>query len=116
MKARTFSEWTEAQEWAKEVNRELVPTGCTDSERIVEKWENDSSRVELWKQNNEYDAEGDRDSLFCLVTCFLVSVLVDKSDEGYKVIEVCDSHEEASEAFEKWQRHLTSGSGNYPEQ
>jgi hypothetical protein len=115
MKVRTFSEWTEAQEWAKEVNRELVPTGCTDSERIVEQWSNDSSRVELWKQNNEYDAEGDRDSVFCLVTCFLVTVFIDKSDHGYKLIEVCDSREEASKVFEEWQRHLQSGNSNYIE-
>jgi hypothetical protein len=102
---KKFSEWLDAVEWAKENNRELVNIGTAQGTDIVATWENEKSKLEIHADYCEYDAEGERNSLYCVVKCYKVVVWIDK--ECVATLDDADSREEAFESFETWKEQLS---------
>lgn len=102
---KKFNEWTKAWDWAKDTNRELVPTGSAQGTDIVAEWENETSRLEVHADYSEYDAEGERNTVFCIIKCYKVVVWEDKNSDYF--LEDADSKEEVMESYEWWKQHLT---------
>lgn len=70
---KKFDEWSEAEDWAKETNRSLEPIGtCTGDERIVQSFENDTTKVELVQRIAEAVAIGDRNEVLVNIKEYIV--------------------------------------------
>ena len=103
---RKFSEWLDAIEWAKENDRELVNIGTAQGTDIVAQWENETSRLELHADYCEYDAEGQHNSVYCLVKCYKVVVWKNKMQSD-PTLDDADSRDEAFHKFEEWKELLS---------
>jgi hypothetical protein len=102
---KKFSEWLDAVEWAEDNDRELVNIGTAQGTDVVAEWANEKSRLEIHADYCEYDAEGERNSVYCVVKCYKVVIWLD--NEYAAILEDADSREEAFEMFESWKEQLS---------
>jgi hypothetical protein len=102
---KVFSEWSDAEEWAEQSGRSLVPSGNNRGERVEEKWESDTSKVELHAIDYLYYAESERDAVSCLIKCYEVLIWEDKTTSHDYAAAGC--YEEGVDTFTEWKTRLS---------
>lgn len=98
---KTFDEWSEAEDWAGEVNRYLEPMGTyTGEERILRSWNNNTTQVQLWSRYASVLAIGERThEVVCAIKEHIV-VTSDYHPHGDYDIYHADDLEEAMKHFD----------------
>lgn len=101
---RKFDEYTEAAEWAREIEAELEFCEYTGDEKRLSRFSDGTSYVELWARPERHHAHTERRSIPCEIKCYIV--VLGQEGKGHDDILHPDSLEEAEESFEYQKRLL----------
>lgn len=101
---RKFSEYTEAAEWAREIEAELEFCEFTGDEKVLRRFSNGTSYVELWARPERHHAHTANRSIPCEIKCYIV--VLGKEGSTHDDILHPDSLDEAETEFEYQERLL----------
>lgn len=101
---RKFDEYTEATEWAREIDAELEFCEFTGDEKVISRFSDGTSYVELWVRPERHEAHTANRSIPCEIKCHIV--VLGKELSGTDDILQPDTFEEAEEAFEYHKQQL----------
>lgn len=99
-----FDEYTEAAQWAREIEGELEFCEFTGDEKVISRFSDGTSYVELWVRPERHEAHTANRSIPCEIKCYIV--VLGKELSGNDNILHPDSLDEAEEVFEYQKRLL----------
>ena len=103
---RKFDEYTEAEEWAREIEAELEFCDFTGNEKVLSRFSDGTSYVELWLRSERHEAHTANRAIPCEIKCYII--VLGKESNGNDNILHPDSLEEAEAEFE-YQKKILVG-------